>query len=86
MRHPIVRFARAEPRLNFASPTFWDDRYADDPEDETEWLLAYDGALENAIEQHAGASRSLPLIARSFWNIGCDRIDLSAPLAWSYLE
>ena len=25
-------------------------------------------------------------IARSFWNIGCDRIDLSAPLAWSYLE
>ena len=57
MRHPIIRFARARPHLNFASPTFWDDRYADDPDDETEWLLAYTGALENAIEQHAGEDK-----------------------------
>ena len=75
MRHPIVRFARARPRLNFASPTFWDDRYADDPDDETEWLLAYDGALANAIESHAGASRGLPLL-----ELGCGSSPLCAQL------
>ena len=50
MRHPIVRFARARPHLNFASPTFWDDRYADDPDDETLWVHEVVGLA--VVDQH----------------------------------